>query len=79
MLVEYVPPAYDPEYFSATPAPSKPTLPGSLTVKVAVAPPARGPQVCGNGVPEVAPSVAVLRVTLDAVAVPVFLTVMTMV
>jgi hypothetical protein len=75
-LIENVPPVYVPEYFSATPAPSAPTLTGKATVKTAVPPAARVPHVCGNGVPEVVPSVAAVRARLDTGPVPVFWIVM---
>ena len=77
ILAENVPPVQVPEIFSATPAPSRPTLPGGKdTVKVAVPPAAMIPPGCGNGVPEVVPNVAAFRTTFDAGPVPVFLTVM---
>ena len=71
-----VPPVYVPVYFSATEAPSAPTLPGKLTVKVPDAPAAIVPRFCGNGDPEAKPRVAVAKVTLDAGPLPVFLMVM---
>ena len=67
---------YVPEYFSATLALSKPALPGTATVKVADPLTGTVPHVCGNGVPEVVPSVAVFMVRLGMAAVPVLLTVM---
>ena len=72
-LDENEPPAIVPEYFSATPAPLAPVLPGKLTVKMPVAPCAMDARDCGNGDPEVVPSVAAVRTTLDTVPVPVFL------
>jgi hypothetical protein len=71
-----VPPVYVPVYFSATAAPSAPTLPGKFTVKVPDAPAAIVPTLCGNGDPEAEPSVAVTKVTLDAGLLPMFLMVM---
>ena len=59
-----------PAYFSTTPAPLAPALPGKLTVKVPDPPAAIVPQVCGNGDPVAVPSVAVVRVTLDAGPAP---------
>jgi len=48
ILAENEPPVYVPESFSATPAPSRPALPGTETVKVAVPPAAIVPHVCGS-------------------------------
>jgi hypothetical protein len=76
ILAENVPPVYVPETFSATPAASKPALPGTETVKVCVPPAAMVPPVCGNGDPVAEPSVADVRVTLVAGEPPVFVTVM---
>jgi hypothetical protein len=75
-LAAKVPPVYVPVYFSATAAPSAPTLPGKCTVRVPDAPAATVPRVCGNGDPEAEPSVTVAKVTLDAGPLPVFLMVM---
>src|SRR6266550_7127742 len=44
-----------------------------LTVVVTEAPGARLPRPCGNGVPLVAPSFAVVTITLFAVSEPMFL------
>jgi hypothetical protein len=75
ILVENEPPVDVPQNFSATPAPSVPTLPGKATVKVAFPPAATVPHVCGIGVPEVVPNVAPVRTTLVKGAVPVLVTV----
>ena len=75
MLVENDPPVTVPEYFSATPAPSRPTLPGNVSVKVLDLPGAIEATLCGSGVPDVAPSVPVLNVTSVTVPAPVFVTV----
>jgi hypothetical protein len=75
-LAENEPPVYVPEYFSATLAPSAPTLPGKVTVKVPDAPAARVPRVCGNGVPVPEPSAAEVSVRPVTTPVPVLSIVM---
>jgi hypothetical protein len=75
-LAENEPPVYVPAYFSATPAPSVPALPEKLTVKTPDLPAAIDAMVCGIGDPATVPSVAEVRVTLDAAPVPELVTVM---
>jgi hypothetical protein len=78
-LPENEPPVQVPEYFSATPVPLPPALPGTLTVKLFDAPGARvpvPPRVCGSGAPEAEPRVAEFRVMPFTVPVPLFVTVM---
>ena len=78
-LPENEPPVQVPEYFSATPAPFAPALPGTLTVKLFDAPGARvpvPPRSCGTGVPEAEPSVAEFRVMPFTVPAPLLVTVM---
>jgi hypothetical protein len=72
-LDENEPPVTVPVNLSATPAPSRPTLPGNASVKLADAPGAMDEMVCGSGVPEVVPSTAVFRVTLVKAPAPVSL------
>ena len=78
MLPENEPPVTVPEYFSATPAPFAPALPGTETVKVFEAPAASTPvppRLCGTGAPEAEPRVAEFRVMPFTVLVPLFFTV----
>src|SRR4030095_13045991 len=65
-----LPPVYVPPMTRLADAPGVELL--KLTVVLTEAPGARLPRLCGNGVPLVAPSLAVVNITLLAVAEPRF-------
>src|SRR4030095_7459355 len=65
-----LPPVYVPPMTRLADAPGVELL--KLTVVLTEAPGARLPNACGNGVPLVAPSLAVVNITLLAVTAPMF-------
>ena len=70
MVVLKLPPVYVPPTTKVEAAPGVELV--KFTVVFTVAPGARLPSACGSGVPFVAPSFAVVSVTLLAVTAPMF-------